>query len=200
MKQPMLQDIADELLAAAVARQDNHAFAELLRRHTNRFFKVAYGVVLDADDADEIVQDAFLKLWTGKAVWEEGRNNRFTTWFYRIVYNQALDLLRKKPRFSVVEDTHPSDDKSADVLIEEAQERAALEHALGNLPERQRTALMLYYKDELPQAECATIMGLNIKAFESLLTRGKQGLKENLAKYHKPKTGKQPLVKSIIHA
>lgn len=181
--QPLSPETTDEHLARSVAGGDSAAFALLVRRHSTRFFKVAYGVVLNRQDAEDVVQDAFLKLWNGKAQWREGGNNRFTTWFYRVVYNQAIDQLRKKPPFHVVEDTYPSGDMPADEAVAEKETSRIVDAALGGLPERQRTALLLVYKEELPQAECAEIMGISVKALESLLSRGKATLKERMSDY-----------------
>jgi RNA polymerase sigma-70 factor, ECF subfamily len=179
------QSETDETLAALAAGGDAVAFSLLAQRHSRRFFKVAYGVVLSREDAEDVVQEAFLKLWNGKARWQEGRNSRFTTWFYRVVYNQALDHLRRKPPFHLVtdEDSHASADMPADEALAEKQASQRVEAALKALPERQRTALVLVYKEELAQGECAAIMGISVKALESLLSRGKAGLKERLKSY-----------------
>lgn len=181
--QPVPQSMNDEVLAARVAAGDREAFGQLVRKHSTRFYKVAYGVVMTRADAEDVVQEAFLKLWNGKAKWQEGRNNRFTTWFYRIVYNQALDHLRRKPPFHVVEQEFASGDLPADDAVAERQENNAVEAALKDLPERQRTALMLVYKEELSQAECAEVMGISVKALESLLSRGKAALKERMKEH-----------------
>ncbi len=166
---------SDEAIAARVAQQDEEAFHQLMTRHLTRFYHVAYAVVLNKEDAEDIVQEAFLKLWHGKAVWSSDHKAKFTTWFYRIVYNQAIDHTRKKPMFHVMDKDYAdqSAGNNAEYVVEAQEQRQAMDIAMQQLPERQRTALSLVYQQELKQQEVAEIMGNNIKAVESLLSRGK---------------------------
>lgn len=173
----------DNQLAGQVAEGNSGAFAELVRRHSKRFYAVAYGVVLNQQDAEDVVQEAFLKLWQGKACWDGTRQVKFTTWFYRIVYNQALDTLKKKPGFALVdaEDVAlPDAQPTAETALGQQQDQQQLTALLQQLPERQRSAIVLVYKEELKQQEAATVMGLGIKAFESLLGRAKKALRERM--------------------
>ena len=72
------------------------AFAVLVQRHTERFYRLAYRYVQNREEAEDIVQDAFLKLWEDPGRWQPERNSKFTTWFYRIVVNLCLDWQKKK--------------------------------------------------------------------------------------------------------
>src|SRR5687768_12514784 len=97
MKQT-LESLGDEDLMLRIGAGDATAFSTLVRHHTTRFYASAFRIVLNKEDAEDVVQDAFTKLWNGKATWQAERGAKFTTWFYRIVTNQAMDAIAKKSR------------------------------------------------------------------------------------------------------
>lgn len=177
-----------ELLA--LLREGSHAaFAELTRRHSDRFYRLAYRYMRQREAAEDIVQDAFLKLWVHPDQWQPGHNARFTTWFYRVVINLCLDAQKRKTPLPLAEEFEIADDAQAaqdDALIEQ-REQAALEAAIAALPERQYTALNLCFVNDLSNQEAAEVMGLTLKALQSLIMRAKAVLKEQL----KPVKGEQ---------
>src|SRR5437762_13353109 len=85
----------DQQLLARIQDGSHPAFSELARRHAERFYRLAYRYVQSKEMAEDIVQDAFLKLWEDTRKWQPDRNTRFTTWFYRIVVNLCLDWQKK---------------------------------------------------------------------------------------------------------
>ena len=134
--------------------------------------------------AEDVVQDAFLKLWENPALWQAERNSKFTTWFYRIVVNLCLDQhLKKKPEV-LDNDALVADDRAqADELVIRDQEQKMVEKEIAALPERQRTALNLCFDAGLTNQEAAEVMGLKLKALQSLIMRAKddaQRAHENL--------------------
>lgn len=173
----------DALLARIVARE-HAAFALLVQRHTRRYYAVAYRCVFQRAEAEDIVQLAFLKLWENPAGWRKERGSAFTTWFYRVVINLCRDHLRRKRPLPLPEgfDAEDGHDNAEAMLTAEQQSRA-VEMALRALPERQRTALVLCFYEGLSHQEAATVMGVRIKALQSLLMRGKTTLKEKLHDY-----------------
>src|ERR1051325_10332158 len=99
MREAMVVDWAekdDGDLLALIQTGSDHAFGVLVRRHTERFYRLAYRYVQNREAAEDVVQDAFLKLWEDPGKWQPGRNSKFTTWFYRIVVNLCLDWQKKK--------------------------------------------------------------------------------------------------------
>lgn len=180
MTSPALQQASDEHLAGLVASRNTEAFSILVQRHTTRFYRVAYSVVMHQQDAEDMVQEAFIKLWHGKATWDANKNAAFTTWFYRIVYHQALDHLRKKPPFYAITQDIVERSPNAETRMVKNQQAEALTQALLDLPERQRSALLLVYKEGLKQRDAAEIMDIGVRALESLLSRGKQALRERM--------------------
>src|SRR5919109_2155630 len=86
----------DQELLAGIRDGSHDAFGILVRRHTERFYRLAYRYVQNREAAEDIVQDAFVKLWEDPGKWQPGRNTRFTTWFYRIVVNLCLGWRKRK--------------------------------------------------------------------------------------------------------
>lgn len=180
--QPEEDDAAsDAELLERIAERDHGAFASLVRRHTARFFRVAYRFMGNRSETEDMVQDAFLKLWERPHLWQTGRNAAFTTWFYRIVVNQCLDFAKKRRPLQLLDDSWIEDDRQThekDMLDREKQ--MMLEREIAALPERQRTALNLCFYEGLSNKDAADIMGVRLKALQALLMRAKTTLKEHL--------------------
>lgn len=177
-----LYNRTDEDLMARVVHDDHQAFAILVERHTQRFFGTAYRYCAHVQTAEDIVQEAFLKLWLKREIWDPARGAKFTTWFTRIVTNQTLDMLRKKQPESGVDhlDIYPADTVHEDNRLQYAQDQNALESAIEALPERQKAALNLCVYEGLSNKEAAEILDVGVKALESLLMRAKQAIRDHL--------------------
>jgi RNA polymerase sigma-70 factor (ECF subfamily) len=155
----------------------NHdAFSTLVTRHSDRFYSLSYRTLFNQSDAEDIVQESFLKLWRKPELWQEKRSSKFTTWFYRIIVNACYDLNKKKSsqEIPLVGDEYEqvSDDQDSS-----HQQVSAIEAAIKNLPERQRLALNLCFYEELSNTDAAEVMGIRLKALQSLIMRGKAALK-----------------------
>jgi len=158
----------------------NHlAFSELVARHSDRFYALSYRTLFNRSDAEDIVQDSFLKLWHKPMLWQSKRGGKFTTWFYRLIVNACYDLNKKKSS----QETSLFDEKNIqghELVVESdesSQQLSDIETALKELPERQRTALNLCFYEGLTNSEAADIMGIRLKALQSLIMRGKATLK-----------------------
>lgn len=170
---PQLLNQTDEELMQMLAQTGQtraQAFAVLVERHTKYFFRVGYRIVLEKETAEDIVQSCFLKIWEKPQLWKNQQAS-FKTWFYRIVCNAAIDDKRRL-RFAALPDNVVDDREEAAPL------QPSLRKALLKIPARQRAAIMLVYYEEKKQLEAANILGIKLKALESLLSRGKQALKE----------------------
>lgn len=171
----------DRALLENIREGSHAAFAELVRRHTDRFYRVAYRFAGTREGAEDIVQDAFLKLWEDPGKWRGELGHKFTTWFYRVVVNLSLDRLKTKPTAAFDEGIEPADERpGADEAVARAEARRRLEAELRALPERQRTALNLCYDAGLTNREAADVMGVGLKALQSLIMRAKTTLRERL--------------------
>ncbi|MGH7960714.1 MAG: sigma-70 family RNA polymerase sigma factor [Candidatus Binatia bacterium] len=174
----------DHELLALIQDGSQHAFGVLVQRHTERFYRLAYRYVQSQQTAEDIVQDAFLKLWEDPGKWQPERNSKFTTWFYRVVVNLCLDWQKKK-RPLALDDALPLPDEgeTPDTAMIRTQQQKILETEIAALPERQRTALNLCFDEGLSNQEAAEVMGLHLKALQSLIMRAKATLKERMQAY-----------------
>jgi RNA polymerase sigma-70 factor (ECF subfamily) len=177
-------DKDDHELLALIQAGSPPAFDALVRRHTERFYRLAYRYVQNKEAAEDIVQDAFLKLWEDPGKWRPERNAKFTTWFYRIVTNLCLDWQKKK-RPLPLDDALPLADETepADQAMIHAQEQIILEKEIAALPERQRAALNLCFAEGLSNQEAAEVMGVHLKALQALVMRAKTTLRERMKAY-----------------
>lgn len=173
----------DEGLVALICEGDHRAFATLVERHTRMFFAAAYRVCGDAIQSEDIVQDAFLKFWTKPQAFDASKGAKFTTWFYRVVTNVAIDAMRKKKPMASDDVINFTADTAmlADDAMVVSEEQAALEAAIQELPERQKLALNLCVYEGLSNKEAAEVLSVGVKALESLLMRAKKALKEKFA-------------------
>lgn len=172
-----VEDDSDEALMAAIVARRQSAFRVLMARHMPRAIRVAQRIVRDAAEADDIGQEAFLRVWH-KAASFDPQVARFTTWLYRIVLNLSFDRSRK-PRHAPIEEAAEiasSEPAPVDHLIAD-QQRRTLHAAMARLSDRQRGAIALFHMEGLSGDEAARAMGLSPKAFESLLARARIALK-----------------------
>jgi RNA polymerase sigma-70 factor, ECF subfamily len=177
----MLERESDEELLARTASGNHRAFRPLVARHMGRAIRLAQTIVGNASDADDVAQDAFLRVWRRAESFDPGIA-RFTTWLHRIVVNLAIDRARRPPAeaLELAEDI-PSDEPGALVVLIAAEERDVVRKALAELPDRQRAAVALFHLEALSVREAATAMSISEKAFESLLTRARVTLKQSVA-------------------
>ncbi|MFC0242113.1 RNA polymerase sigma factor [Rhodopseudomonas telluris] len=172
-----MEDDSDEALMAAVAARRQQAFRVLMTRHMPRAIRVAQRIVRDAAEADDIGQEAFLRVWN-KAASFDPAVARFTTWLYRIVLNLSFDRARKPAHAPIDEAAEIASSEPAPIehLIAD-QQRRALDAAMARLSDRQRGAIALFHMEGLSGEDAARAMGLSAKAFESLLARARIALK-----------------------
>lgn len=174
----------DHELLALIQDGSHRAFTVLVERHAERFYRLAYRYVQSKETAEDLVQDGFLRLWEEPAKWQPERKSKFTTWFYRVVVNLCLDWQKKKRPLPLNEELPvPDEGPTPDAALIRAQEQKILEKEIAALPERQRMALNLCFDEGLSNQEAAEVMGLNLKALQSLIMRGKTTLKERMKRY-----------------
>ncbi len=169
--------LSDAELLQAYAQGAAGAAQVLTERLLPRVFGQAYRILNDRAEAEDVAQEAFLRLWKIAPDWDADRA-KVTTWVYRIVMNLCTDRLRKVKNSALDDAPEVADDgQSAEAHLLEISRQKALYQALGTLPERQAQAMSLRHLEELSNPEIAEIMGLSVEAVESLLSRGKRGLK-----------------------
>lgn len=177
----MTQEEDDNALLEAIQAGSRQAFNRLVQRHAHYFFNVARRLVRQREDAEDIVQDAFLKLWRNPFSYQVAAQSKFTSWFYRVVANGCMDRLRKVSHVNI-DDVPEMEDAGAGIeeqLILDADEQNMLK-AVYALPPQQQVAVQLFYYDGFSQSEAAEVMRLHLKAFESLLYRARLNLKKKM--------------------
>ncbi|MEL7162465.1 MAG: RNA polymerase sigma factor, partial [Bacteroidota bacterium] len=174
--------LPDRELLQRIAAGQAPALRQLYARHADRVYNTALSYLQQAVDAEEVTQDVFTKVWRSAAGFKG--DSQVTTWLYRITVNTALTALKKRQRrgifgaFSATND--PPEFHHPEAKLEEREANRALFAAIYRLPDRQKTAFVLSYVEELPRQQVAEVMGLTLKAVESLLIRGKKRLKTSL--------------------
>jgi RNA polymerase sigma-70 factor, ECF subfamily len=173
-------EAADEELMLRIAGGDELAFRRLSERYAAKSFALARRIITNDDDAEEIVQEALLRVWTSAARWRH--EAAFPTWLYRIIVNLCLNRRRQKT-FAPLEASGDPVDPSASAIeqLERTQSDKIIAQSIAGLPERQRTVLILTYYEELSNADTAAIMDTTVSSVESLLVRAKRTLRAELA-------------------
>lgn len=174
----------DEILLQLIRQGDHLAFSRLVNRHAERFYRVAYRFTGNRQEAEDVVQESLIKLWERPDMWDESKNAKFTTWFYRIIVNRSLDAARRKKTSAIDDVPEMADgDDSAEEKLAERQTQSVLEREIRQLPDRQQTAINLCFYEGLSNHEAASVMGLHLKALQSLIMRAKQTLRERMKAY-----------------
>ncbi len=171
------RDDSDDALMARVAQRDAVAFRTIVAQQMRTLHRLAYRMLGDAAAAEDITQEALLRLWDHAGRWQNGSTG-IGAWLRRVATNLCLDRLRRQ-KFSGGNEIPDRADEAplADQVMEEDEMREATRHCMGQLSDRQRAAIVLTYYEERPNAEAAAVLGMNIKAFESLLVRARQTLR-----------------------
>ncbi|SFB08168.1 RNA polymerase, sigma subunit, ECF family [Poseidonocella pacifica] len=173
-------DATDDALLARFARGDRVAAQSLTLRLTPRAFAQAKRMLNDVTEAEDVAQEAMLRLWRIAPDWRPGEA-KVTTWLYRVVANLCTDRLRRRRGVGLDAIAEPEDPApGAERLLQDRDRASALETALQALPERQREAVVLRHLDGCANPEIAEIMGVGVEAVESLIARGKRKLSELL--------------------
>ena len=170
---------SDEDLMARVSQGDERAFRLLARRYLPRALGLARRVLGNEADAEEIVQEALLRVWVNAARWRP--TAAFRTWFYRVVLNLCLNRKRRAPFATLADIEEPSDPAPGALLeIEQRQTDRLLAGAIADLPDRQRAAIILTYQEGMSNAETAAVLGTSISGIETLLVRARRALRKAL--------------------
>ncbi len=176
----------DDALLVLFANGDTAAAQELTTRLTPRAFGLAVRVLGDRAEAEDVTQEAMMRLWRMSPDWQPGKA-KVSTWLYRVVMNLCLDVKRKRRGGRVALDDVAEPVDPTQGVVEGMQVNArmdALQGALMQLPERQRQAVVLRHIQELSNPEIAGIMRISTEAVESLTARGKRALAVALADRH----------------
>ena len=174
-------DDSDEALMARVARGDEAAYRLLTRRHVPVMLGLARRILGNAADAEDVAQEAMLRVWTHAPRWQPLA--LFRTWLTRVVVNLCLDRKRRAPWVEleaageIIDPAHGPGEQT-----EHVERDRLVTMAIAELPARQRTAIVLTYGDGMSNAQVAEILDTTVSAVETLLVRGKQNLRRVLVR------------------
>ncbi len=173
----------DAALLVLFANGEPAAARDLTRRLAPRAFGVAFRMLGDRAEAEDVAQEAMMRLWRMAPDWRPG-GAQVSTWLYRVVVNLCLDLKRRRrggmARLDEVPEPSDPQPGAADRMQQGAR-LDALQRALMQLPDRQRQAVVLRHLEELSNPRIAEIMEISTEAVESLTARGKRALSRALA-------------------
>lgn len=173
-------EVSDDALLLLYANGDGSAAQVLTARLAPRALSVATRMLRDPAEAEDVVQEAMLRLWRAAPEWRQGEA-KVSTWLYRVVSNLCIDLLRRRRGVGLDEVAEPPDDRPGVEAQMQTQARAdALQQALATLPDRQRQAVVLRHIEGLGNPEIAEVMEISVEAVESLTARGKRALAAEL--------------------
>lgn len=176
----------DAIESAMVGQEDGYRY--LLEKYKTYAFSIAIGIVRNEENAEEVVQDSFIRVF--KHIAKFNKSGKFSTWLYRIVYNTSLTSLRGKRRIDIRSLNDPENyeldipDNYAngfDDLVKN-DKVTFINRAIGNLSEAENLVITLYYTNECSIIEISQITGWNLSTIKTRLYRGRQNLYVELSK------------------
>ena len=183
-------DTSDEDLIRDYLAGDESAFAELTRRHLGGVYSFVARFVGNAEEADDITQETFLKAWKNLKKYNQS-SSKFKTWLFRIARNSAIDFLRKKKHVpfsqfdteggvNVLTETVADAEDLPDTLLMKLEDAKELHAVLEQLPPKAREILLLYYTNEFTFEEIGTLLGEPANTVRSRHRRALQALRKIL--------------------
>lgn len=180
----MKESDPDVELLTRIGNNEPAAVNEMVSRKLPHLLALAYRMLGDADEARDVAQESFLRIWKQAASWRKGQA-RFDTWLHRVVLNLCHDQLRRRRKIPLmaVEEVAEEVDQAPppDKQLEAASRSRQVELALAALPAQQREAIVLQYYQGLSNIEAAVLMNISVEALESLLSRARRNLRGHLA-------------------
>ena len=186
---------ADSALMLRVKQGDTEAFAELVDKYKQPVMNMVFRMLRDSTEAEDLAQNVFVQVYKSADRYRAAA--KFSTWLFTIVRNLCLNEIRRRSRHptSSMDEVHPEhedqpsqqfEDKTTvsppDTLLHgELVEK--IDQAMADLPENQRTAILLCRQEELSYEEIAEVLGCSVSATKSLIHRGRETLKQSLKPY-----------------
>jgi len=185
----------DAALMLRVKQGDMAAFTELVEKYKQPVVNLAYRTLRDATEAEDVAQNVFVQVHKSSARYQS--TAKFSTWLFTIARNLCLNEIRRRSRHPAesLDATHPDQDDqplqqvadqknfAAPESLLQAELAQKVDQALADLPESQRSAILLCREEELSYEEISEVLGCSVSATKSLIHRGRETLKERLKAY-----------------
>ncbi|MDR1005271.1 MAG: RNA polymerase sigma factor [Bacteroidales bacterium] len=174
----------DLIVAKKIAEGDKQVFETLYNEYNIRLLNLCYGMLHNKTEAEDLVQDVFIDIFNN-AQYFKGKA-KLSSWIYRIAINKTISHIRKKKirnLFVPLEDQQITNEISD--YNEKEQQLICLQKAIDNLPVKQRTAIILFTYNKMPQKEIAELMQTSLAAIEVMIHRAKKILKQELETKYK---------------
>lgn len=171
----------DAAIIARVLAGETFLFAKLVRKYQKRILRLGFGFFHNQHEAEDFVQEVFLKAWSGLAGFRG--SSAFSTWLTRIAYNTGINARRTAGRYEALE-AEPADTAglNPEELHLRAETVAILRTAMAALPEKYAVCLDLFFFEGLSHAEIGKITGYPLNTIKSHVFRAKQELREKLTR------------------
>lgn len=176
----MTGDDPDAGLLARLGQGDEAAARQITHAKLPRVLALARRILGDAQEAEDVAQDTFLRVWRHAGRWRPGAAH-FDTWLHTVTLNLCRDRLRRRREATIAALPEVADPAlSADVAIDQAARAHRVAAAIAALPDRQREAILLVHYQDLGNIAAAQVLDVSVDALESLLARGRRALRKSL--------------------
>lgn len=173
------RDCTDDDLLTALQQDDKQAFRELTLRYLDKITRLAYRMLRNRQDAEDVAQEVFVSVWNNRHTWQQGAAT-FSTWIYRVAVNRSIDYQRKRkaPSVELTEELMESSEARADDVVSDRQMQALIISCLKELPENQMRAMIYFYYEEMEIPDLCAKLQATEDSVRSLLKRGRASMKE----------------------
>lgn len=183
-------NVIENRLARMALKGDQQAFAELVDLYQDKLYHMAYRMLSNRQEAEDVVQDTFLRVYKNLDRFDE--TLKFSTWIYRIATNLCIDRLRKrKQTYSLDAESQdyegldgysmiPSDDRTPESELILSDTQRIIHQAMESLPPKYKTVMMLRYIQDLSLQEVGDILGMPVTTIKTRVHRGREFLRKKL--------------------
>lgn len=179
-----MNETEDYIIIRKVLCGGVNAFSKLVENYKDLAFTLAYNIVSNAEDAEEVVQDAFLNAY--KSLQSFKNQSKFSTWFYRIVVNTSLNKRKIKKLHTVTDEPELLTDTGFDISAfdnyRNEEQKKFIKLSMAGLNAKERICITMYYLNELSIEEINDLTGISIASIKVLLYRGRKNLYSQLQK------------------
>ena len=179
-----MNESEEYIIIRKVLAGDVNAFSKLVENYKDLAFTLAYNIIANGEDAEEVVQDAFVNAY--KSLHSFKNQSRFSTWFYRIVVNASLNKRKIKKLHTVIDEPEHLTDAAFEISAldnyKNEEQKRFIRLSMAGLNEKERICITMYYLNELSIEEINDLTGISVASIKVILHRGRKNLYTRLQK------------------